>query len=150
MQDRAVRALDDAYVQAESDPLAVSGDRPCTPGRVVECCRCEDDSRAPGGQRLRQRGVVADAARQFHLDVQLTDDGGEQLGIGATAECGIEVDQVDPLRATGLPRARRVERSTVLGLAPGGALRKSNRLTSGHIDSGQQCEGHRPNPNDRG
>ena len=72
---RAVRMLDDAHVEGDRDPLAMRGDRPGAPCRVLQRSRSEDDPRRSGGERPLQRGVVADAARQLNLDVELPEDG---------------------------------------------------------------------------
>ena len=122
------------------------GDRPPAPCRVLQRSRAEDDPRAVGGQRPLQRGVVADAARQLHLDVQLPDHAREQLGVGATAERGVEVDQVDPLRATDLPRESGVARRAAGGLDTDLTLDEPDGLAVGHVDGGQQRERHGQHP----
>ena len=76
--------------------------------RVLQRGGAEVDPRAAGGERPVERGVVADAAGQLDRDVQLADDRGEQLGVGAAAERGVEVDEVDPLGAVALPGQRGV------------------------------------------
>ena len=53
------------------------------------------------------------------------------------------------LRAVGLPRQRGIERIAVHGLAAGFALHESDRLAAGHVDGGQQREGHEPHANER-
>src|SRR5690606_35902086 len=68
------------------------------------------------------------------------DDLGEQLGIRATAEGGVEVDEVDPLGAVALPRQRGLDRRPVGGLGAGLALDESHGLAVGDVDGGQQLE----------
>ena len=82
-----------------------------------------------------QRVVVADPAREFHRDVELADDLGEQFAVVAAAERGVEVDQVDPLGAVALPVHRGVERRAVLGLAAGLALHEADGPALHDVDS---------------
>ena len=56
-----------AHVEADRDPVAVLGDRPGAPLRVLQRGGADVDPRAAGGQRRVQRRVVADAAGQLHL-----------------------------------------------------------------------------------
>ena len=51
------------------------------------------------------------------LHVEAADHVGEQRGVGAPAEGGVEVDQVDPVGAVALPGQRRLQRVAVRGLA---------------------------------
>ena len=75
-------------------------------------------------------------------DVQLADDRGEQLGVGAAAERGVEVDEVDPLGAVALPGQRRVARVAVGGLGARLALDEADGLAVRDVDGGEQREGH--------
>jgi hypothetical protein len=72
-----VRTVHDLDVESDGDLLAMLGDDPRTPLRVLQRGRAEVDPRATGGQRRRQRVVVADAAGQLDGDVQLADHLGE-------------------------------------------------------------------------
>ncbi len=65
---------------------------------------------------------------------------GEQRGVGAAAEGGVEVDEVDPLGALLLPGQRRLERVAVRRLAAGLALDEAHGLAVGDVDGGQQLE----------
>jgi hypothetical protein len=98
--------VEDLHVETHRNLVAVLGDRLRAPLRVFQR-RCADiDPGAAGGQRGRQRLVVADPAGQLDLNIQLADDLGQQLTIGAAAERSIEVDQVHPLGAVALPIQR--------------------------------------------
>ena len=68
------------------------------------------------------------------------DDLGEQLAVGAAAERGVEVDQVDPLGAGALPGQRGVQRVAVGGLGAGRALHQADGLAVGDVDGGQEFE----------
>ncbi len=96
-----------------------------------------------------QRVVVADPAGQLHGHVQLADHVGQQLGVGAAAERGVEVDQVDPLGAVGLPLQRGVQRGAVAGLGAGLALDQPHGLPVRDVDGGQQREAHSAEPTQR-
>ena len=77
------------------------GDDALGPLGVLQGGGAEVDAGGAGLQCPGQEGVVADAAGQLDLDADLSDDAGEELGVGAAAEGGVEDDQVDPL-GTGL------------------------------------------------
>ena len=133
-----VLAVDDLHVQADGDLVAVLGDRLGAPLRVLQRRGAEVDPGAAGRQRGRQRLVVADAAGQLDLHVELADHLGQQFAVGAAAERGVEVDEVDPLGAVALPGQRGVQRGAVLGFAAGLALHQAHRLAVDHVDGGQQ------------
>ena len=63
---------------------------------------------------LREAGANADELRALS----------EQFGVGAPAEGGVEVDEVDPLGALVGPVGRRVDRVAVARLRAGLALRQ--------------------------
>ena len=98
--------------------------------------------RQPVAMRGVERGVVADAAGQLDLDVEATDDVGQQLAVAALAEGGVEVDQVDPLGPVGLPLQRGVERGSVGRLAAELALDQAHGLSLGDVDGGEEFESH--------
>ena len=79
-------------------------------------------------------------AGQLDRDVEGADDLGQQFGVAAPPERGVEVDQVHPLRAVVLPGQRGVERSAVVGLAAGLALDQPDGQATGHVDGGQQFQ----------
>ena len=85
-------------------------------------------------------GVVADAAAQLDVDVELAHDVGEQLTVAPPAERGVEVDQVDPLRPCLLPGQRGRPRVAVGRLGSGSALHEADRLAVGDVDGGQQLQ----------
>ena len=99
------------------------------------------DPAAAGGQRGRQRLVVADAAGQLDLDVERADDLGQQLAVVPAAEGGVEVDQVDPLRARLLPAQRGLDRVAEALLRAGHALHQLDGLAAGDVDGGQAARG---------
>jgi acetoin utilization deacetylase AcuC-like enzyme len=77
-----------------------------------------------------------------NLDIELADDTGDELAVGATAERGVEVDEMDPLRSVALPLQGRVERLAVVRLGTGVALHEPNGTTVGHVNRGEECERH--------
>src|SRR6185503_17568549 len=92
------------YIETDGDPVAVLGDSPAGPLRVFQRRGAQVDTAAAVRQRGLEAFGVTDAARHLDLDVEATDDAGKQLTVGAAAERGVEVDQVDPLGALLLPR----------------------------------------------
>ena len=68
------------------------------------------------------------------FDVDLADDLRQQRRVRAAPERGVQVHQVDPLRAGVLPGQRGVHRVAVGGLGPGGALHQPYRLAARHVD----------------
>src|SRR5690606_24478083 len=91
-----------------------------------------------------QAGVVADAAGQLDVHVPvLLDDPAQDRRVAAATECGIEVDEVDPLRTLVDPLPRGVERVAVAGLGARLSLRETDGLTAGDVDRREQGEGGR-------
>ena len=68
-------------------------------------------------------------ARQLDRDVEPADHLGDQVVVRAPPERGVEVDQVDPTRPTGLPGQRGVERRAIPRFRLGLALDQSHRQT---------------------
>src|SRR5690606_27863814 len=68
------------------------------------------------------------------------DDLAEDGGVAAAAEGGVEVDQVDPLRALVDPVAGGGQRVAVAGLGTGLALREPHGLAICNVDSGKKRE----------
>ena len=132
-----------AHVEPDRDPVAVLGADAVAPLRVLQRGGAEVDPGRAGRQRRPQRRVVADAAGQLDLHVEPAHDVGEQLGVGAAAERGVEVDEVDPLGALPLPGERGLERVAVVRFAAGGALNEADRLAVGDVDGGQEAAGPR-------
>ena len=62
----------------------------------------------------------------------------EQFGVGAAAEGGVEVHQVDPFGALLLPVEGRLQRGAVACLAAGFALDQADGLAVDDVDGGQQ------------
>ena len=60
--------------------------------------------------------------------------------VRAAAEGGVEVDEVDPLGAAGLPGERGLERVAVGGLAAGLALDEPDGGPAGDVDGGQELQ----------
>ena len=142
-----VAPVGDPHVEAHRDPLAVGGDDLCAPVGVLQRRGAEIHPGTAGGQRPLQGRVVADAAGQLDRDVQLADDAGQQFGVGSAAERGVEIDEVDPLRAVVLPLQRGV---------PGGRRTRSryrprpgqaHGLAVGDVDGGKH-EGGREDDHD--
>src|SRR5271166_604347 len=139
-------ALVDLHVQADGDLVPVLGDHPSAPLRVFQGGRSEVDPGAAGGQRRGQRIVVADPAGHLDPHVELADDLGEQFAVGAAAERGVQVDQVDPFGTVALPAQRGGHRRAVLGFAAGFALYQAHGTAVDHVDRGQQDQRHLYNP----
>jgi len=99
-----------AYIEADRDPVAVLRDHLRAPLRLLEGRRADVDPSAAGGQRSRERLVVADAAAHLDLDVEGADDLRLELAVGAAAEGCIEIHQVQPLGAGVLPAHRGGDR----------------------------------------
>ena len=129
-----------ADVEADGDPVAVLGDRPGAPLRRLQRGGAEVHPAAAGGQGRGQRLVVADAAGELHVDVELADHAGQQLAVAAAAEGGVEVDQVDPLGAVPLPLHGRVQRVAVGRLAAGLPLHETDGLAVGDVDGGEELQ----------
>ena len=86
---------------------------------------------------------ILKGAKPGDLPVELRDQEGrrarlgEQSGVGAPAEGGVQVDQVHPGRAVPLPGERGRQRVPVSGLAAGRALYQADCLAVGHVHGGQ-------------
>src|SRR5699024_4606156 len=149
-------AVDDANVEADGDAITVAGDGRRAPVRVLERGGAQVDAGAAGRERGLERVVVTDAPGHLDLDVEGADDLGEQVTVGAATERGVEVHQVDPLGAVGLPLQGGVQRGAVGGLRAGLALDEADRLAVGDVDGGQEFErgsvghGDHPSPSGRG
>ena len=127
-----------AHVEADGDAVAVLADDLGRPGRVLEGGGAQVDAPRAGREGALQRLVVADAARQLDLDVQLADHAREQLGVRTAPEGGVQVHEVDPLGAAGLPVQGGRERVAVRGLRAGLALDEADGLAVGDVDGGQE------------
>src|SRR5699024_2637023 len=135
-------ALDLADVHADGDAVAVLADDALAPLGVLQRGGADVHAAAARGQRGLQGLVVADAAGQLHVDVELADDVAQQLVVRAAAERRVEVDEVDPLRAGVLPVRRGIEGRAVVGLGARGALDQANGLAVGDVNGGQEGQGH--------
>ena len=129
-----------AHVEADGHPVAVLGDGPGRPLGVLERGRAEVDPAAPGGQRPLEGLGVADAAAHLDLDVERPDDAGEQLGVGAAPERGVEVDEVQPLGALLLPGQGGLDRVAELSPGAGDALHELHGAALDDVDGGQQLQ----------
>ena len=129
-----------ANIETDGDPVAILGNGRSGPLRVLQCCRAEVDPAAAGRQRGRQALGVTDATRHLDLDVEATDDAGEQLTVGAAPEGGVEVDQVDPLGTLVLPRPGGLPRVAELAAGAGDPLDELDRLPAGDIDGWQELK----------
>ena len=129
-----------AHVEADGDAVAVLGDGAGAPLGRLQRRGAQVDPAAAGGQRGGQRLVVADAAGELDVDVQLADDAGQQLAVGAAAEGGVEVDEVHPLGAVALPLQRGLERVAVGRLAAGLPLHEADGLSVGDVDGGEELQ----------
>jgi len=96
--------------------------------------------RQPAASAALEGGVVADPAAHLDLDVEGADDLREQLPVVAPAEGGVEVDEMDPLGAAGLPVQRSLDRVAEALLRAGHALHQLDGLASGDVDGGQQLQ----------
>src|SRR5690606_13159516 len=94
----------DPHVQPDGHAVAVLADDARGPLRVLQRGGAQIDATGTGSQSRGQRLVVADAAGQLDVHVELPHHRGEQLVVVATTERGVEVDQVNPLGTVALPR----------------------------------------------
>mgnify|MGYP002651200757 CR=1 FL=1 len=137
-------SVDELDVESDGDAVAVLGDGPAAPFGAFQRCGADVHPRAAGVHGRLQRIVVADAARQFDFHVELADQIGQQFAVAASAECGVQVHQVDPLGAVTLPRLCGLQRRPVVGLTAGLALHQTHRFAVHHVDSRQQNQTHSP------
>jgi len=115
-------------------------DRRRRPLRVLECRRAEIDAPAAGRQRRLESGRVADATGELDLQVEAPDDRVDELTVGTPAERGVEVDEVEPLRALVLPCPGGVPRVAELAAGAGHALHELHRPATSDVDRRQQLE----------
>ncbi len=127
----------DTDVEPDGDPVTMRGDDACAPLRVLQGGRPEVHSAGPRGEGRFEGGVVPDTAGQLHVHVELADHLGQQLAVGALAERGVEIHQMDPLGAVSLPGQRRLQRRSVRGLRARLALHETDGLTVGHVHGGK-------------
>ena len=103
-----------AHVQPDGDAVAVRGDRPAgsSPGSssaaVPRLTRAHPVARA-ASRLASSRIPPLSSTRTSRVPTTRR----EQLGVGAAAERGVEVDEVDPLGAGGLPAERGLQRVAV-------------------------------------
>lgn len=80
---------------------------------------------------------------QLDLQIQSTDDVGDDLPVVATSEGGIEVDEVDPLGALVLPAFGGQPRVAELPARSGDALLKLHGTSLGDVDGGEELQAGR-------
>src|SRR5690606_15076030 len=125
------------------DPLTVAGDDLGGPLGVLEGGGAEVDPLGAGVERPGEALVVADPTGELDGDVEVGDELGEQLGVRAPPEGGVEVDEVDPLGALLRPGPGGLARVAVGGLGAGLPLDETDGLTVDDVDGGKQLEaGH--------
>ena len=107
------------------------------PGWVLEGGRTNVDSFAPGGQRSGQRVVVADAAGKFDSDVETAHHRSQQFTIRPAPKGRVEIDEMNPLRTSGLPCECCVEWVAVVRCRSGLALHQPHGLPAGYVDCRQ-------------
>jgi hypothetical protein len=141
-------------VEADRDPVSVLGDRLGTPLRVLEGSGADVDPSAARRERSFERLVIADAAAHLHVDVERADDLREQLPVVPAAECGVEVDEMEPLGPPVLPVHRGFDRVAEPLLRPGDTLHELDSLATRDVDGGQQLQvcahGDKPRQRPRG
>ena len=140
-----------AHVEPDRDPVAVLA---APPGRTTA------GSSSAAVPMLTRAAPVASAARSDSSSRMPPDSStftssrpttsASRCGVGAAAERGVEVDQVDPLGAVVLPGQRRLQRVAVDGLGAGGALHQPDGLAVGDVHGGQQGEASRSFSSDHG
>ena len=119
------------------------GDGPSRPLRVLQRSRSDVDPPTAGRQREGQGVGVADPPGQLDLQIQSTDDVGDDLPVVATSEGGIEVDEVDPLGALVLPAFGGQPRVAELPARSGDALLKLHGTSLGDVDGGEELQAGR-------
>jgi len=130
---RTVDMFGDTHVEGDRNPFTVGGDRPRTPCLVLQRGGAEDDPLTAGGQRLLEGSVVADAARQFDLDIELPDllvVGRDWIGAGYSGR----TDQPEPTLCPWDDQRDSSSNGTV--------IRRSSSTTT--ADGRRCCEGRTP------
>ena len=94
----------------------------------------------PGAEGQLQGRVIPDSPGEFNVYIQCANDLGEQSGVGATPEGGVEINQMNPGRAFFLPPECRCQRIPEFLLGTCNALDELDGPTILHIDCGQQLQ----------
>src|SRR5690606_399352 len=105
---------------------------------VLERGCAEVDASAAGGEGRGQGLVIADPAGELDVHVHGGDHLGQQRGVAAAPEGGVEVDQVQPARTSLLEGEGGVQGCAVGGFGAGLALDESDGLAVLHVDGGEQ------------
>src|SRR5215217_3271170 len=109
-------------------------------------CGTDVDPSAAGRQRALEAGVVPDAAGEFDVEAGLSHDLRDELGVGAAAEGGIQIDQMQPFSTGALPALDGRPGITEPLLGARHALDQLYGLAPGDIHGRQQdqpCAGSR-------
>ena len=106
---------------------------------VLERRGAEVDALGADLERVLERLVVADAARELDVDAaHLADRLLQDRRVRAAAERRVEVDEVDPLGALIGPVHGRVDGVAVVRLGARLALRQADSLAAGDVDGRKQ------------
>ena len=142
---RVVQPRAASRVPRTSSPTATRS--PCsamTPADPVGVLQRRGADARPGRSRWPARQSSAASSRMPPDSSTCTSSrpisSASSAAVRAPAERGVQVDQVNPLRARVLPGQRRVDRVAVAGLGPGRALHQPDRLAAGHVHGGQQVK----------
>jgi hypothetical protein len=127
-------------IQTDGDPLLVAINYLLTPLGALQRGGTDVHSSAPGSECPLQRVIIANAAGQLDIQPEVCDELGHDLGIVATAEGGIQVDQVNPLRAGFLPALGSSPGVPEPSLRTGLTLDQLHRLSSRDVDRRQEYE----------
>jgi hypothetical protein len=129
-----------ANVKTDGDPVAMLRDRRSGPFGVLESSRAQVDPAATARQGGAQTLGIPDPPGLLDLDVQAADDVSEQVPVGASPECCVEVDEVNPLCALLLPGQGGLPGVAELAAAARDPLDELDRLASRDVDCWQKLK----------
>ena len=133
-----------SHIKADRHTIAVLLDDRSGPVRILQSGGADVHSGGAGLQCGFQRGVVAHATG--HLDVhratQLMHDGTQLITVVTGTEGGVQIDQMDPLRAGFDPRASGFQRGAVIGFRTGLTLAQTHGLAVTNVHRGQKSKRH--------
>jgi hypothetical protein len=127
-------------VKADGDPVAMLRDGRGGPFGVLESSSAQVDPAATARQGGAQALGIPDPPGLLDLDVQAADDLGEQVPVGASPECCVEVNEMNPLRALLLPGQGSLPGVAELAAAARDSLDKLDCLAARDVDCRQKLK----------